>query len=229
VAAGQLQHLALGDDAAGLGQDLQRLHRVGLDHQLEGPGEQEVADQHALRRAPDQVGRDLAAPQLAAVDHVVVQQGGGVDELDGGGQLQAGVVVRPGQARGGHGQQRTQALAAGGDQVLGQGGDDRHFALHARGDQGVDPGHVGGGQPHETIHRSRLPGEGRCSCVQNHTLPADTRRRSACASRPVGLISRCERQWWRDRSGSRRAQGLKRCRTRYPRPRAPRASPKTPS
>ncbi len=30
-----------------------------------------------------------------------------------------------------------------------------------------------------------------------------------------------ERQWWRDRSGSRRAQGLKRCRTRYPHPPRP--------
>jgi hypothetical protein len=176
VAAHQLHDLALGDDAAGAGQDLQRLHRVGLDHQLESAGEQEVADQHALRPAPDQVRGDLAATQGAAVDDVVVQQGGGVDELDGGRQLQAVVVIRARQTRGGDGQQRPQALAAGGDQVLGQGRDDRHVALHALGDQPVDAGHVGLGEAHETIHRARLPGEGRCGYVQNHDLLAASPR-----------------------------------------------------
>ena len=132
MGAGQLQHLALGDHAGGAGQDLQRRHGAGLDHQLEGAGEQEVADQHAGRRAPDQVGGDLAAAQLRGVDHVVVQQGGGVDELDRRGQLQAPSPRAAGQARGGHGQQRAQPLAAGGDQVVGQRRDHRDRAVHAR-------------------------------------------------------------------------------------------------
>ena len=60
--------------------------RAVRDHQLEGAGEQEVADQHAGLVAPDRVGGGHAAPQVALVDHIVVQQGGGVDELDRGGE-----------------------------------------------------------------------------------------------------------------------------------------------
>jgi hypothetical protein len=96
VGPGQLQHLALGDDAGGVGQHPEGAHLAGVDHQLEGPGKQEVADQHAGRRTPDQVGGDLAAAQLGAVDHIVVQQGGGVNELDSGGEA---VGVGPGPGR----------------------------------------------------------------------------------------------------------------------------------
>jgi hypothetical protein len=64
VRAGQLQHLALGDHATGAGEDIERWHGARADHQLEGPGEQEVADQHRGGRAPDQVGGDPAAAQL---------------------------------------------------------------------------------------------------------------------------------------------------------------------
>ena len=58
-----------------------------LDHQLERPAEQEIADQHAGRIAPDEVGGALAAARAGAVDDVVVEQGRGVDELDRGGEL----------------------------------------------------------------------------------------------------------------------------------------------
>src|SRR5690606_5392277 len=112
VGAGQLQHLALGNDAGGGGEDAQGAHLAGLDHQFEGAGEQEVADQHAGRGAPDQVGGGLAAAQVGAVDDVVVQQGGGVDELDRRGQLARGVDVvgRAGSPGRGDGQQRTKTL-----------------------------------------------------------------------------------------------------------------------
>ena len=93
MGAGQLQHLALGDHPAGAREDAQRLQAAGLDHELEGAGEQEVAHQHGGGAAPDEVGGDLAAAQLAAVHHVVVQEGGGVDELDGGGELEPRVAA----------------------------------------------------------------------------------------------------------------------------------------
>ena len=57
-----------------------------------------------------------------------------------------------GDSRGGDGEQRPQALAASVDQVIGQGRDHRHRALHARHNQGVDAGHVRRGQLHQRVH-----------------------------------------------------------------------------
>ncbi len=47
MGGGQLQHLALGDHGRGVREDAQNFERAGLDHQLESPGEEIVADQHA--------------------------------------------------------------------------------------------------------------------------------------------------------------------------------------
>ncbi len=84
---GQLVDLALGDHRGGVAEDLEHLEAAVLDHQLERAAEQEIADQHARRIAPDEVGGALAAAQARAVDDVVVQQRRGVDELDRGGEL----------------------------------------------------------------------------------------------------------------------------------------------
>jgi hypothetical protein len=92
-----------------------------------------------------------------------VQQGGGVDELDGRGELQAGVVARPGQAGGGDGQQRPQTLGGAGDQVVGQGRDHRHGAVHVPADQGVDGGHVRTRKLEQRVQRRRFFGDG-CAC-----------------------------------------------------------------
>ena len=62
---------------------------AGVDHHLEGARVEEVADQHAGGVAEQCVGGRAAAPQRRFVDHVVVQQGGGVDELDHRRQLEA--------------------------------------------------------------------------------------------------------------------------------------------
>jgi hypothetical protein len=91
-----------------------RLHR---DHHLEGPRVQEVAHQHAGGIAEDGIGRGAAATQRRLVDHVVVQQGGGVDELDRGRQF---VLLWAREAQGLRKQQhqaRADALAAGADDV----------------------------------------------------------------------------------------------------------------
>ena len=86
VCGDQLQHLALGDDRGGARQDLEDAQRAVRDHQLEGAAEQEIADQHGRLVAPDGVGGVAAAAQVARIDDVVVQQGRGVDELDGSGE-----------------------------------------------------------------------------------------------------------------------------------------------
>ena len=65
------------------------------------------------------MGGDLSPPaELRGVDDVVVQQRGGVDELDGGGELQATVVAGASQAGGGDGEQRAQTLGGAGDQQV---------------------------------------------------------------------------------------------------------------
>ncbi len=78
----QLQHFALGDDARGARQYVENAQIAGLDHQIKGAGEQKIADQHAAGIAPDHLRRALAAPHAAAIDDVVMQQGGRMDELD---------------------------------------------------------------------------------------------------------------------------------------------------
>ena len=87
VLRGQLQHLALGDGGGGAAEDAQYLERAVLDHQLKGAGEKEIADQHGGLIAEHGIGAGGPAAQLEFVDHIVMQQRGGVDELDAGGEL----------------------------------------------------------------------------------------------------------------------------------------------
>ena len=93
----QLQHLALGDDVGGVGQDFHDPRFATFHHHLESAGVQEVAHQHAGRVAERDVGGGATTPKRRIVDHVVVQQGGGVDELDHRGKL---VTVGVGAAQG---------------------------------------------------------------------------------------------------------------------------------
>ena len=92
---GQLIDLAFGDHGRCAGQDLEHLERFRLDHQFEGAGEEEVADQNAGAVAPDDVGGFAAAAHPRSVDHIVVQQRCSMDEFDRGGEL---VVTRAGIA-----------------------------------------------------------------------------------------------------------------------------------
>src|SRR5690606_27047988 len=106
---------------------------------------QEVADQHAGGVAEHGVGGAAAAAQVGLVDHVVVEQGGGVDEFDHRRQL-VGILALVAQGAGGEQEQhRAQALAAAGDDVLGHLVDQDHVGSQPAADQGVDRGHVGGG------------------------------------------------------------------------------------
>ena len=73
--------------------------RADLDHHLEGLAEQEIADQHARLVAPHHARRELAAPHVALVDHVVVEQRRRVHELDAGGELDMAVAVVAATAR----------------------------------------------------------------------------------------------------------------------------------
>ena len=142
----QLQHFAFGDAVGGVGEDAHHRHAVEFDHQLEAARIQEIADQHAGRIAPDRIRRAAAAAQVGLVDHVVVQQRGGVDELDDRRQLVVVGTDRAGGAAGQHHQHRPQALAAGRDDVLGHLVDQHHVRRQPSTDQRVDGGHVAGGE-----------------------------------------------------------------------------------
>ena len=89
---GQLQYFAFGNDAGGLRQDFHHWHRAQLDHHFEGARVQEVADQYAWGIAPGCIGGLAAAAHAGHVHNIVVEQGRGVQELNGRGQ-QAQVVA----------------------------------------------------------------------------------------------------------------------------------------
>ena len=134
----ELPHLALGDDGRGVGQDLQDLERAVGHHDLKGAAEQEVADQHARFVAPDGVGGDQPPAQIALVDHVVVEKGRGVDELDAGRERQVAPAPVAAEAGRGERQHGAQPLAAGGDDVPGELRNQENVGAHVLQDDGVD-------------------------------------------------------------------------------------------
>ena len=133
-----MQHLALGDYRGGARQNGQHRQRAVLDHQFEGAAEQEIADQHAGLVAEQGVGRSLAPTQFAFIDHVVVQESGGVNELDAGSQLDMALALVPSQAGRSEGQNRPQPLAAGGDDMASQLRNQSDRRMHAIDNGAVD-------------------------------------------------------------------------------------------
>lgn len=110
-----------------------------------GP-EQSFPDQHAGRVAERFVGGCATTSQCRLVDNVVVQQCGGVDELHHSGQVEA-LFARVSQCARHQQQERgPQALAARGDDVLGDLADQRHACVEAACDHAVDFDHVAGNQ-----------------------------------------------------------------------------------
>ena len=134
----QLHDLALGDGGRCLRQDAQHLERAIGDHQLKCAGEQEVADQNAGLVAEYLIGRGLTAPLRALIDHIVMEQGRGMDELDTGSEAIMPVTGIVAQIGTGEGQQRAQALATCRHHILRQLWDQWHRGLHTFDDQMVD-------------------------------------------------------------------------------------------
>ena len=138
----QLHHLALGDHVGGLGHDLH--HRLGGErgHHLESARVHEIPDQHARLITEDLIGRVAPAAQRGAVDHVIVQQRGRVDEFDERRRLDVRGPVAAGAPREHH-QQRPQPLAAARDDVLCDLVYERYCALEALADGIVNGGQIG--------------------------------------------------------------------------------------
>ena len=131
--------------------------RADLDHHLEGLAEQEIADQDAGRIPPQHPRRLLAAPHLAVIDDIVVEERGGVHELDAGREIHmagAFVTAHPG---GGEGQHRPEPLAAGGDEMIGDLGDQRDLRPGARQDERVDALKIGPDEIRQRFNARRSP------------------------------------------------------------------------
>ena len=82
--------------------------------------EQEIADQDARLIAPDEAGGFAAAPVVAFVDDIVMEQGSGVHKLDGGGEADVGLALIADQLGGGDGQHRPQPFTTGINQMVSE-------------------------------------------------------------------------------------------------------------
>ena len=181
----QLQHLALGNGVGGVGQEPHHFRTLQFHHQLEAARVQEIPDQHAGRVPPHRVGGAAAASQVGLVDHVVVQQGRGMDEFDHRRQLvrirtdaPAGrLAQRAGRQQQQH---RPQPLAAGADDVLGHLVDQHHVGGQPLADKHVHGRHLGRGQSLD-CRQVEVPGRrcegfghggGRCGVPDYRPQPA---------------------------------------------------------
>ena len=156
----ELQHFALGDHVGGVRHDLHDALRADGRHHLERARVDEVAHQHARLVAEDVVSRGAAAALLRAIDHVVVQQRRGVNELDEGGRFDVFVGFDAAGATREHAEQGAQAFAAAADDVFGNLVDERHGALQAGADHGVHGGKIGANQGANILERHGLGGLG---------------------------------------------------------------------
>ena len=138
----KLIDFAFRDDGRSIAEDLQHLQAAIFHHQLERPAEQEIADKHRRRIAVNDIGGCLAPPQVRPVNHIVVKQGRGVNELHRCGQLVMASALIAAQLRPGDRQHRAHALAAAGNQMTGQSRDQRDLALHLVKDYGIDVVHA---------------------------------------------------------------------------------------
>ena len=82
VAVEQLQDFAFGNDVGGVRKDFHDPHAAHADHHFKGARVEEITDQNGGFVAPDGIGRLVAAAQVRSVDHVIVQQGRGMNEFD---------------------------------------------------------------------------------------------------------------------------------------------------
>ncbi len=142
VAVEQLHDFAFGDGIGGVGQHLHDAHAANVDHHLECAGIQKVADQDAGFVTPDGIGGFVAAAQFRGVHHIVMQQGGGVNEFDDGGQVDvAPALITAGRSRQQH-DHGPDTLAAAIDDVVAELVDQSDIGVQGAADQGVDLSHV---------------------------------------------------------------------------------------
>jgi hypothetical protein len=121
-------------------QNIQDSEITFLERHLEGLHVKPVAGQHAAMISPARIGGGPPTPRIGAINHIVMDQRGAVNQLDHGAQAHgnASVVAR---ISGGEQQKRgAQALSSPAKQIAGDFGDGlprktsllREFFLYAR-------------------------------------------------------------------------------------------------
>ena len=168
----ELLHLALGDAVGGVGHDFHDAHVADADEQLESPGIDEIADEHARFGVPLRVDRGPAPAQGGHVHHIVVEQGGGVDEFDHRGELDMAVVADAAASGREQHQNWPQPLAAGFDDVMADA-----FREADPGMQLLDDGAVYGCEV--VFNRREKLREHR---VEGHSLESGARRAQSAAA-----------------------------------------------
>ena len=173
----KLIDFAFRDHGGGVREDLEHLEAAVLDHQLEAAAEQEIAHEHGSGVAIDDVGGLLAAAHARAIDDIVMQQRGGVDELHRRRQLVVPTATITQQRRAREGEHRAHALAAASDEMACQRRDQRDARLHPAEDHFVDTVHAIGHERHKRLQR-RLGAAGDLvdgSCHRQFAWPAHCR------------------------------------------------------
>ena len=140
---GQLIQLAFDHpqrDVAQQPHDVERVVRQRQRHRLDV---EIVAEQHGDVVAPPRVHGQAAAPQLGVVDDVVVDERGGVDELDDRRVEHGAVALVAAQPRRHQQHGRTDALAAARLDVLADFRDQLDLRLDVAPELAIDPLQVG--------------------------------------------------------------------------------------
>lgn len=102
-----------------MGQYLHNGQATQLHHHLERPGIEEIPYQHTGGIAPAGIGGAAAPAHVRGIHHIIVQQGGGVEEFDHCGQLVMILLVVADRTAGKQYQQGAQPFAATFYNVLG--------------------------------------------------------------------------------------------------------------
>ena len=172
--AAQLHDLAV-DEAPQRGEQIGQ-HRPGRRRRraLERMGQEQVAGQDADGVAPDAPRRRAAAPLLAVVDHVVVKERREVHELGDDREIARRSRRRAEARRREEHRERTNALAAGLEQVRRGLRGRRHALAHEARELLVDDGDV---RPEQRVHLGQAVRRRDRPHARRHRAAARRRRR----------------------------------------------------
>ena len=138
----RLADLAGADFTGGAGDDTAELRRRVVGGQHEGVGEERVAEEHRGVGAVGAVGGGAAVPGVGAVEDVVMDQGGQVDQFDDAGPADEGVRRRVAGA-GTEGKERAKPFAGVGEHVAHHRAHFRFEREFLRGEELLERGEVG--------------------------------------------------------------------------------------
>ena len=140
----QLLNFALRDGVRRVRKNFHHMHGFHTHHHLEAAAVEKITDQDTRGIAPDCMGRFLAAAGIGFIHHVVMQQGGGVNELDDRCQVDmffARVAAGMGTD---HQQHRAQSFSAAGDDVMGNLVDQHDIGSQGLADTLIHSRHIRG-------------------------------------------------------------------------------------